>query len=48
MSKEYFEKIKMNRGDVNTSMYDKTRNWDYFKNNDYKEFVDDELANLLE
>lgn len=30
-SREYFEKVKMNRGDVHHPHHDSTRNWDYFE-----------------
>jgi hypothetical protein len=45
MSKEYFEKIKMTRGDVAGS--DNRRDWNYFKERDFKDELDDELVNLL-
>jgi hypothetical protein len=49
MSNEYFEKVKMTRGDVST--YDKKinniRNWKYFEKYDHKEVFDNELANMI-
>jgi hypothetical protein len=48
MSKEYFEKIKMTRGDVNSITFDNIRDWTYFNNYDTNEVYDDELANLFE
>lgn len=30
-SREYFEKVKMARGDVNNPIHDQTRNWSYFE-----------------
>jgi hypothetical protein len=49
MSNEYFEKVKMTRGDVST--YDKKinniRNWKYFEKYDHKEVFDNELANII-
>lgn len=49
MSNEYFEKVKMTRGDVST--YDKKinniRNWKYFEKYDHKEVFDNELSNMI-
>lgn len=47
MSKEYFEKVKMTRGDVDTPTSDNVRNWDYFARYDFKDVYDDELKILL-
>ena len=46
MSKEYFGKIKMSRGDV--SMLTNTRDWNYFNERDFKEEMDDELVRLID
>jgi len=48
MSKEYFSKVKMTRGDVATQKAENVRNWDYFNRYDHKEVVDTELKDLLE
>lgn len=47
MSAEYFEKVKMKRGDVAFPEFDNFRNWDYFKRYDFSEFIDNELYQLL-
>jgi glycosyltransferase involved in cell wall biosynthesis len=49
MSKEYFEKIKMTRGDGSTDQqsYQTLRNWNYFKQYDHYELYDDELSTLV-
>jgi hypothetical protein len=49
MSKEYFKKIKMTRGDVNTSdeKINNIRDWNYFEKYDHNEIIDDELLNLV-
>lgn len=47
MSREYFEKVKMSRGDVSASAIDNFRNWQYFSEYDRNEFHDDELSKLL-
>jgi hypothetical protein len=46
MSKEYFEKIKIQRGDASSSSSDSVRDWDYFNHYDYSEAVDTELADM--
>lgn len=49
-SKEYFEKVKMSRGDVHTKNSDSVRNWKYFNDYDHKEEDDfllrDYVANI--
>ena len=45
MSKEYFEKIKMTRGSADIAT--NPRDWNYFKERDFKEELDDELVNLM-
>ena len=47
MSREYFGKVKMTRGDVAAGKYETVRDWSYFDRYDHKEVFDDELANLL-
>lgn len=47
MSKEYFGKIKMTRGDVNSVECDNVRDWKYFEEYDHKEFCDTELRDLI-
>lgn len=42
-SREYFEKIKMTRGDISNAALDHVRNDDYFKNYDWNELRDEEL-----
>lgn len=45
MSVEYFQKVKMTRGDINSNK--NVRNMDYFKNYDHHEIEDTELKDLL-
>lgn len=47
MSKEYFEKVKMSRGDATTEGADNVRDWNYFKKYDHHDVEDTELSNLL-
>jgi hypothetical protein len=47
MSREYFAKVKMTRGDVATNAWNNIRNWDYFAEYDHKEVEDTELAQLV-
>lgn len=47
MSREYFEKVKMGRGDVNEPLFDNVRNWTYFQAFDKREVHDAELADLV-
>ena len=49
MSKEYFEKTKMIRGDVSKSRWDNMRTWDYFEANDKccSDVADVELCSIL-
>jgi hypothetical protein len=44
-SREYFEKVKMSRGDVANVV--NPRDWDYFNSYDYKEEEDTKLKDLL-
>jgi hypothetical protein len=46
-SLEFFEKVKMTRGDVCTSTSDKVRDMKYFQDYDHREFRDDTLKNLI-
>jgi hypothetical protein len=45
-SREYFEKVKMVRGDA--LVKENVRDWDYFKGSDIKEVDDTELKSLVE
>lgn len=48
MSKEYFARVKMTRGDVDTALSNNVRDWDYFQRYDRgADVLDDELARLL-
>lgn len=42
-SKSWFENVKMTRGDVNATKYDKSRNDEYFRSYDFNEVFDDAL-----
>ena len=44
MSREYFEKVKMVRGDVHNPAVDNVRTWEYYKEYDAKDVVDYTLA----
>jgi hypothetical protein len=44
-SKEFYEKIKIQRGAVDK--HDNTHNWDFFKENDFKEEEDTKLKTLV-
>jgi hypothetical protein len=46
MSREYFGKIKMTRGDAVSADLDNVRDWKYFRAYDNNEVCDSELANL--
>jgi hypothetical protein len=47
MSLEYFQKVKMTRGDAGNIVYDKVRDMNYFYKYDKNDQLDDELASLL-
>ena len=47
MSKEYFENVKMTRGDVASSTLDIIRDWTYFEQYDTNDTYDGELAELV-
>jgi hypothetical protein len=47
-SKEYFEKVKMTRGDVSSPMYKNVRDWKYFDKYNWCDQKDELLKNLLE
>lgn len=47
MSKEYFTKVKMTRGDVANGDLNTFRDMSYFKKYDHNEVIDDELHNLV-
>jgi hypothetical protein len=47
MSKEYFEKIKMTRGDADDSKQNNLRDWNYFDKYNHKEVYDTELHDLV-
>jgi len=46
-SREYFEKIKMTRGDATTPESDTIRDWTYFARYDHRDLVDTELRDLV-
>ena len=46
-SKEYYEKVKMTRGDVSQKAWDNKRDWDYFNERDVSDCVDTELCSIL-
>ena len=48
MSLEYFQKVKMTRGDAYINTSDNVRNMDYFARYDHKEMEDTELRDLVE
>lgn len=48
MSKEYFQKIKMTRGDATTREWNSVRDWKYFSDYDKNEVRDIELAQMLQ
>ena len=43
-SQEWFQKVKMKRGDVNTKTSDNIRNMDYFRSYDNNQVIDEELS----
>ena len=45
LSREYYEKVKMTRGDVAFTSHN--RDWKYFEDRDFKEEKDEELTNLM-
>lgn len=47
MSKEYFEKVKMTRGDVDTQLSENARTWEYFNNYDKGEDEDCTLQQIV-
>lgn len=47
MSKEYFSKVKMSRGDNMYEDWDSLRSWEYFNERDYNEIPDYTLSNLV-
>ena len=47
MSKEYFEKVKMTRGDAVQPSAKHTRDWNYFKGYDHREEEDTTLKDLI-
>jgi hypothetical protein len=48
MSKEYYAKVKMTRGDVASSKYESIRDWAYFDKYDFKDEKDTLLKDILE
>jgi hypothetical protein len=44
-SVERFQRIKMQRGDVNSKDFEEARTMNYFSSYDHNEYLDDELAN---
>jgi len=47
MSKEYWETVKMSRGDAAWDRWDKIRDWRYFKERDFNEVFDVSLVEIL-
>ena len=47
-SQKYFEKVKMTRGDVSALHLNSIRDWNYFKNYDFKDQKDTQLKDLVE
>lgn len=47
MSKEYFQKVKMTRGDATEKNLQNFRDWNYFERYDHKEEKDTKLADLV-
>jgi hypothetical protein len=47
-SREYFQKVKMRRGDVHTFAWNNARTWDYFDAHDFDEQKDTLLADLID
>jgi hypothetical protein len=46
-SLEFFQKVKMTRGDVSSSAYENVRDLSYFHRYDTKEYCDEILKNLI-
>ena len=46
-SVEYFQKVKITRGDANNSKTDNFRDMNYFKEYDHRELLDERLKNLI-
>lgn len=47
-SQEFFGKVKIPRGAADGILMDTYRNWDYFRNMDFREQYDDTLAKMVE
>lgn len=47
MSKEYYEKIKMTRGDSDREYWENLRTWEYFNEHDTNEYEDLTLSDLV-
>jgi hypothetical protein len=47
-SKEYFEKVKMKRGDASNPLTDKVRDWNYFEKYDHNDLEDRQLLKMVE
>lgn len=47
MSREYYEKVKMTRGDVFGNYWTNLRTWEYFNDRDFREKENNTLANLV-
>ena len=47
MSKEYFGNVKMTRGEPSGHPGALIRDWNYFKNRDHRDEMDDELVKLM-
>lgn len=46
-SLEFFQKVKINRGDADNVNTDNIRDMNYFKKYDYNEFIDETLKNII-
>jgi hypothetical protein len=47
-SREYFQKVKMPRGDVHSKQWNTARTWDYFDAHDFDDVNDYQLSNLMD
>jgi len=46
-SREYFQKVKMQRGDVHSFKWNNSRTWDYFDAHDFDDVSDTLLVNIM-
>lgn len=45
-SRQFFENIKMKRGDASNPKYEDIRTWEYFRDFDHNDILDEELKNI--